>query len=78
MRFHSRDHYGDDLLIFSSDWNSHLQQLDLTFTTFKVMNISVSTSKTEIGASEINVLGYKLSGDSVRMTDKMAWHVVSD
>jgi len=34
------------------------------------MNISVSPSKTEIGASEIEFLGYKLSADSVRMTDK--------
>jgi len=47
-----------------------LQQTELAFTTLKGMNISVSPSKTEIGGSEIDFLGYKLSGDSVRMTDK--------
>jgi len=47
-----------------------LQPIDLAFSTLKSMNISLSPTKTEIGASEIEFMGYKLSGDSVRMTDK--------
>jgi len=69
-RFHSLACYGDDLAIYSSDWKSHLQQLALTLRTLQGARLSCNPHKTEIGASEVQYLCYRLSGDSVRMTKK--------
>jgi len=62
--------YVDDLAIASNDWKSHLQQLDLTLRTLQEANISCNPRKIDIGASEIEYLGYRLSGDSVHMSRK--------
>ena len=60
----------DDLLIYSTDWQSHLEQLELTLRTIQENDISCSSKKTEIGFAEIEFLGYTLSADSVRISEK--------
>jgi len=69
-RFHSLACYAGDLAIYSCDWKSHLQQLELTLRTLQDVRLSRNPRKTEIAASEIEYLGYRLSGDSVRMSKK--------
>jgi len=69
-RFHSLACYAGDLAIYSCDWKSHLQQLELMLRTLQDVRLSRNPRKTEIGASEIEYLGYRLSGDSVRMSKK--------
>jgi len=69
-RFHSLACYADDLTIYSCNWKSHLQQLELTLRTLQAVRLSCNPRKTEIGASEIEYLGYMVSGDSVRMSKK--------
>ena len=69
-RFRSLACYLDDLLIYSTDWHSHLEQLELTLRTLQENDISCSSKKTEIGFAEIEYLGYRLSADSVRISEK--------
>ena len=56
--------------MYSRDWSSHVQQLELTLQTLQDANLSCSPRKTEIGFPEINYLGYRISGDSVRINKK--------
>jgi len=69
-RFHSLACYVDDILIYSNDWNAHLQQLELALQTLKENNISCSPMKTEIGFAEVEYLGHRLSAETVRISEK--------
>jgi len=69
-RFHSLCCYVDDICIASNDWRSHVQQLELALRTLQEANISCNPRKADVGVSEIEYLGYRISGDSVRMTNK--------
>ena len=69
-RFHSLRSYVDDLIIYTSSWKSHLEQLKLTLQTLENANISCNPRKTEIGYSEINYLGYRVSANSLRISEK--------
>ena len=69
-RFHSLACYVDDLLVYSNDWDSHMQQLELTLRTLHENDISCSPTKTEIAYSEVEYLGHRLSADSVRVSEK--------
>jgi len=60
----------DDLVLFSQDWGSHLHQLELTLQTLQDANLFCNPRKTEIGFSEIDYLGYRISGESVRINKK--------
>jgi len=62
--------YVDDILIYSNDWNAHLQQLELAFQTLKENNILCSPTKTEIGFAEVEYLGHRLSAETVRISEK--------
>jgi len=69
-RFHSLASYADDLAIYSCDWKSHLQQPELTLRILQAVRLSCNPRKTEIVVSEIEYLGYRMSGDTVRMSKK--------
>ena len=60
----------DDILIFSNNWNSHLQQLQLALQTLQESNLSCNPRKTEIGFPEMEYLGYRVSADSLRISEK--------
>ena len=65
-RHHSCLCYMDDLVLFSRDWSSHIQQLELSLQTLQDANVSCNPRKTEIGFPEIDYLGYRISRDSVQ------------
>jgi len=69
-RFHSLCCYVDDLCIYSNDWKSHVQQLELAMRTLQVAYISCNPKKVDVAVSEIEYLGYRISSDSVHMTKK--------
>jgi len=60
----------DDILIYSNDWNAHVQQLELALRTLNENNISCSPTKTEISFAEVEYLGHRLSAESMRMSQK--------
>jgi len=62
--------YADDILIYSNDWNAHLQQLELALQTLKENNISCSPMKTDIGFAEVEYLGHRLSAETVQISEK--------
>jgi len=68
--FHSLACYVDDILIFSNDWNAHMQQLELALETLHENRISCSPTKTEIGYQEVEYLGHRLSAESIRISEK--------
>ena len=67
LRFHSLACYVDDILIYSKDWKSHMQQLQLAL---KTLQENDSPTKAEIGFAEVKHLGYRLSAQSVRLSEK--------
>jgi len=69
-RFHSLACYVDDILVYSNDWDSHIQQLELTLKTLHENRISCSPTKTEIGFTEVEYLGHRLSAESVHISEK--------
>ena len=69
-RFHSLCCYVDDVCIYSNDWKSHVQQVEMALRTLQEANISCNPKKVYVAVSEIEYLGYRISGDSVRMTKK--------
>jgi len=62
--------YVDDILIYSNDWNAHLQQLALALQTLKENNISCSPMKTEIGFVDVKYLGHRLTAETVQISEK--------
>jgi len=63
--FYSLACYVDNILIYSNDWNAHVQQLELELKTLQENDISCSPTKTEIGFAEVEYLGHRLSAESV-------------
>jgi len=60
----------DDLIIDSNSWNSHLQHLELTLKTLQDVNIACNPRKTEISFPEIDYLGFRVSRNSMRLSEK--------
>jgi len=69
-RFHSVAVYMNDICCFSSNWDSHMEQLELTLSTLQDTRLFCNPRKTEIGFPEIEYLGYRVSGYSIRISDK--------
>jgi len=69
-RFHSIAVYVNDICCFSSDWDSHIEQLELTLCTLQDARLSCNPKKMEIAYPEMEYLGYQISGDSIRISNK--------
>ena len=69
-RFHNIAVYMDDICCFSNDWDSHIEQLELTLRTLQDARLSCNPKKTEIAYPEMEYLGYRISGDSIRISNK--------
>ena len=69
-RFHRLACYADDLLIYTNDWKTNMEQLEVTLKTLEENRISCNPNKTEIGYQEVEYLGHRLSADSVRVSKK--------
>jgi len=61
----------DDICCFSNDWDSHIEQLELTLRTLQDARWSCNPKKTEIAYQEMEYLAYRISGDSIRIRNKL-------
>ncbi|XP_039130202.1 uncharacterized protein K02A2.6-like [Dioscorea cayenensis subsp. rotundata] len=55
----------DDILIYSTSWESHLEHLQLIFSLFRAHKLFAKRTKCAFGCSSINYLGHKISGRGV-------------
>jgi len=62
--------YMDDICIHSNTWKNHLEQLEQALQVLLESKISLSPRKTEVAAHELEYLGHRICGESVRMTEK--------
>jgi hypothetical protein len=53
--------YIDDVIVCSTDHQQHLELLDKVFLRFKKFNLKCKLSKLQLGAGEVNYLGYNVS-----------------
>jgi hypothetical protein len=57
----------DDILVYSSSWNDHLQHLESVLLTLQRHELYAKLSKCSFGATEVDYLGHKVSGKGVSM-----------
>ena len=57
--------YLDDLVIFSSTWEEHLEHLSVILTRLKEAGLSVKPSKCQFAVSECVYLGHVIGGGRV-------------
>ena len=57
--------YFDNILIFSSDWNSHVNLIKSVFQRLRLFGLTVKPSKLSIGMPKINYLGFVIDGDNL-------------
>ena len=60
----------DDILVYSEDWQTHLQHLQLVFEMLGRHKLYVKLSKCEFGATKVEYLGHIISQGGVFMDDK--------
>ena len=61
--------YIDDIIIFSNDWPTHLQRLEIIFKKLASISMQVSMPKCNLGYSELRALGHKVSGLTLMVDD---------
>ena len=59
--------YLDDVLVFSSDFDSHCEKLDLVFSRLKEHGLKLKPSKCFLLKSEVRFLGHIVSAEGVRV-----------
>ena len=57
----------NDILVYSSDWHSHLQHLRVVFDILKSNQLFVKLSKCQFGAIEVDYLGHVIGNQSIAM-----------
>ena len=62
--------YLDDVLIFSSNLDDHLQHLDKILSLLDLNQLSLRLSKCCIGKYELNYLGHTLSSQGIKPSSK--------
>ena len=60
----------DDILIYSSDWPSHLRHLQHVLSILRQHTLFAKFSKCSFGQTHIEYLGHIVSQEGVRMDDK--------
>ena len=55
----------NDILVYSSDWDSHLLHLHEVFTRLRLHQLFAKLSKCEFGSVSLGYLGHIISGDGV-------------
>ena len=61
--------YIDDLLVHTKTWEEHLQVLEELFKRFKAANLVARPTKWELGATQVDFLGYRLGRGTVGLQD---------
>ena len=67
--------YVDDILVYSSDWKTHLVHLDLVLGKLKEAGLTAKASKCEWGKSRLCYLGHKIGGGRVAVPEDMVTNV---
>ena len=67
----------DDLIVFSSKFDKHLQELEDILETLKQANLAVKPSKCSFAESQVNYLGYRV-GNGVLEPQQTKIHSVMD
>ena len=62
--------YMDDLLCTGSNWQDHLHNLKVMFENLQENNFSCNSTKCSFGYSEVEFLGYRISADSIRVSER--------
>jgi len=58
--------YVDDLIIYSSDFKSHLSHLMSLFEKFKQTDIMIAFNNCEFAKSEIDFLGFRVTTEGIK------------
>ena len=59
------DSYVDDILVSSSDWESHLKVLETLFTVLRKANLSIHPSKCMFGFENLEFFGHVVGVDGL-------------
>jgi hypothetical protein len=62
--------YIDDIIIFSQDWNDHLEKISIVLHRFINMNMKISMNKCQFGFAELKALGHIVPGLSIAIDKK--------
>ena len=58
--------YLDDIVLFSSDWSEHVQQIRQLFGRIREAGLTVNLSKCEIAKAQVNYLGFEIGHGQVK------------
>ena len=61
-------YYIDDIIIFNTDLQSHLRDVEMVLKRFREVNLKIGINKLNIAHSEIKFLGYKFSSKGMEIT----------
>jgi hypothetical protein len=59
--------YVDDVIIWSKDFESHLQHLDLVFQRLRMANLTLRPNKCEFAKQDILYLGHFISREGIKV-----------
>lgn len=59
--------YIDDLIIFSKDWESHIEHLEVVFTRMRQSGLTVNPEKIQVGTQQLNFMGHIISLNRIRI-----------
>jgi len=60
----------DDAILYSANWQKHLEQLELTLKTFLENRFSCNPKKTELAFHKLEYLGFVVSGEGIQMSER--------
>ena len=69
-KFRNLEIYMDDAILYSADWQNHLEQLELTLKTFLENRFSCNPKKTELAFHKLEYLGFVVSGEGIHMSER--------
>ena len=61
-------YYIDDIIIFNTDLQSHLRDVEMVLKRFREVNLKIGINKLNIAHSQIQFLGYKFSSKGMEIT----------
>jgi hypothetical protein len=64
--------FADDIVLGTEDWNQQLQYLQLLFERLRKHDFRISPRKSHLGFSELNVLGFRVNANEVKISPKIA------
>lgn len=62
--------YIDDVLVFSKTFQQHLMDVDEVMHRFRLAGLKLKPSKCKMGMQEVDYLGFKITKDGLRVSDK--------